>query len=175
MNKNATSEIADPSENYVSPVPMPADDAVAPGIYRGIYGMPTYLSVPTDDLAASADFWVRGLGFVELFAIPGQLVHLRRWAFQDVLLVAGEPAETPSVASIGFAGVCSEIEPTAARCEQLTPGCTSGPEEKPWNSVELTVVTPERQRVVLTAAHRLDPDSAAADRLRAVGFTIPEP
>lgn len=174
MTENNVPERTD-EQHYLSPVPMPAEDAAAPGICRQIYGMSAYLSVPTGDLAASTDFWVRGLGFVELFAIPGRLVHLRRWAFQDVLLVPGEPAATPSAASIGFSCVLGEIESTAARCEQLVAGCTSGPEEKPWNCVELTVVTPERQRVVLTAAHALDPVGPTADYLRASGFDIPQP
>ncbi|BCJ38391.1 hypothetical protein Athai_58940 [Actinocatenispora thailandica] len=174
MTDNDASERTD-EQHYLSPVPMPAEDAVPPGICRQIYGMATYLSVPTADLAASTDFWVRGLGFVELFAVPGRVVHLRRWAFQDVLLVPGEPAATPSAAHLGISCVLGEIEPTRARCEQLAPGCTSGPDEKPWNAVELTVVTPERQRVVCTAAHPLDPTSATADYLRASGFDIPQP
>ena len=40
------------------------------------------------------DFWTEALGFFPLFSIPGRLVHLRRWAFQDVLLVPA-PQEPP--------------------------------------------------------------------------------
>ncbi|MFF0147245.1 hypothetical protein [Amycolatopsis sulphurea] len=67
-------------DEYRSPVPMPAFDSVSPGNYKGIYRMPMYLT-PANDLAASKDFWLRGLGFSDLFTIPGQVVHLRRWAF----------------------------------------------------------------------------------------------
>ncbi|MFD0855655.1 VOC family protein [Actinomadura adrarensis] len=63
----------------ISPVPPPGPDAKPPEIYRGIYGMPMYVTVPTPDLAASVDFWTRGLGFVDLFTVPGQITHLRRW------------------------------------------------------------------------------------------------
>jgi hypothetical protein len=157
---------------FVSPVPMPALDAVAPEPYRGIYGMPMFATLPTQDLDASKDFWIDGLGFIDLFSIPGQLTHLRRWAFQDVLITPGEPADT--TASISFACVLSQLDEIAARCEAITPGCTSGPEEKPWNSVELTVVTPERARVVMTAAKPLDPRSPAADRLREMGISVPD-
>ena len=52
----------------MSPVPAPAPDAVPPEPFRGIYGMPAFATIPTSDLAASVDFWVRGLGFFELFA-----------------------------------------------------------------------------------------------------------
>jgi hypothetical protein len=160
---------------YVSPVPTPALDAVAPEVYREYYGMPMFVTVPTHDLEGSKDFWTRGLGFIDLFSIPGRLVHLRRWAFQDVLLVPGERAGEAPAMSISFACVLSQIDQAAARCEELVPGCVSGPEDKPWNSVELTVVTPENARVVMTAARPLDPHSPQADELRAVGIEVPEP
>ena len=159
--------------DYLSPVPMPAADAQAPDVYRGIYGMPMFLTIPTADLAASRDFWTRGLGFVDLFSIPDQLTHLRRWAFQDVLLVPGTPAAGPSTASTSFACVLSQLDDIAKRCEELSPGCTSGPEDKPWNSRELTVVTPDDTRVVMTAAQPLDPHGPQADNLRKAGFTFP--
>lgn len=158
---------------YTSPVPVPALDATAPEIYREFYGMPMFTLAPTPDLAASRDFWVRGLGFADLFTIPNQITHLRRWAFQDVLLVPGEaPAEAPTT-SLNFACVPSQIDEIAARCAELVPGCVSEPREMPWNSVELTVVTPENVRVVMTAARPIDPHSEQAERLRADGFDIP--
>ncbi len=155
---------------YTSPVPMPALDATAPGIYREFYGMPMFVIAPTLDLEDSKDFWIRGLGFVDLFSIPGEVTHLRRWAFQDVLLVRGERMEEAPAMSVNFSCVVSEIEATAARCEELVPGCTSGPREMPWNSVELTVVTPENTRVVLTAARPIDLDGPQAAALREQGF-----
>jgi len=82
---------------FTSPVTMPALDAVDPGVYRQYYGIPMFTTIPTGDLKASKDFWIHGLGFIDLFSIPGRLCHLRRWAFQDILLVTGEPsAEPPS-------------------------------------------------------------------------------
>lgn len=158
---------------YTSPVPVPALDAAAPDIYREIYGMPMFVTLPTRDLAASKDFWVRGLGFVDLFSIPDRLTHLRRWAFQDVLLVPAEPAGEPAAMSVSFACVLSQLDEIATRCEQLVPGCVSGPAEMPWNSVELTVVTPENARVVMTAARPLNPNSPQADNLRAMGIEVP--
>ncbi|WP_182900195.1 VOC family protein [Microbispora sp. H10830] len=158
---------------YISPVPMPALDATAPEIYRDYYGMPMFVSIPTRDLTASKDFWTRGLGFVDLFSVPDRLTHLRRWAFQDVLLVPAEHVGEVPAMSVSFACVLSQIDQIAARCEELVPGCTSGPREMPWNSIELTVVTPENARVVMTAAQPLDPHSARADDLRAIGIEIP--
>ena len=157
----------------ISPVPPPGPDATPPEIYRGIYGMPMFVTVPTSDLAASVDFWIRGLGFIDLFTIPGRLTHLRRWAFQDTLLVpTGRPTDPPT-ASITFACVLSQVDEIAQACAALLPGCTTGPRQTPWNTVELEVITPENARVILTAARPLDPDSAEARNLEAAGFNIP--
>ncbi len=154
-----------------STVPVPALDAEPPPVEDRVYGMPMFPTLPTADLAASVEFWTRGLGFVELFAIPGRLVHLRRWRFQDVLLVPGEPPATPPPGTLSVACVLRQLDEVAAACETLRPGSTSGPERRPWNSVELQVVTPERARVVLTAALPLD-DAAARD-LQEVGIGAP--
>lgn len=158
---------------YISPVPMPALDAVAPENYQGFYGMPMFPTIPASDLAASKDFWIRGLGFMDLFTIPDQVVHLRRWAFQDVLLVPGVSAAEPSV-SVSVSSVPGQLDEIVARCEELLPGCTSGPVGMPWNSLDLTVITPENTRVVMTAARPIDPDSEVAANLRAVGIAVPE-
>lgn len=160
---------------YHSPVPTPALDAEAPEIYRQYYGMPMFTLSPTADLAASRDFWTEGLGFIDIFTIPDQVTHLRRWAFQDVLLTPGTPPAETSAVSVNFSCVLSQIEEVKEHCEKLAPGCTDGPREMPWNSVELTVVTPENTRVVMTAARPIDPESTLADELREAGFHIPKP
>src|SRR6185437_15192090 len=106
----------------MSPVPAPGPDAVVPELFRGIYGMPAFVTIPTSDLAASVDFWVRGLGFFELFSIPGTLVHLRRWAFQDVLLVsAASVPEQPAAMSFSFACVLRQIDSVVEACRALRP------------------------------------------------------
>ena len=136
---------------YLSPVPDPSTDAETPGVYREIYGMPMFARVTTLDLAESARFWVGGLGFEELFSVPERLIHLRRWAFQDVLLVPGESAATGGVL-LSFACVMQELDTYAAACEAMVEGSVTGPVDTPWNSRELTVVTPEGARIVMTAA-----------------------
>ncbi|WP_227998630.1 VOC family protein [Nocardia australiensis] len=158
----------------ISPVPTPAPDAAAPELFRGIYGMPMFVTVPTPDLAASADFWSRGLGFFDLFSVPGRITHLRRWAFQDVLLVPDERPAGTSALSVSFSCVLSQIDEIATACAELIPGCTTGPREMPWNSVELEIVTPEHTRVIMTAARPYDPNSAAAEYLRDIGIGAPD-
>ncbi|WP_433464740.1 VOC family protein [Spirillospora sp. CA-128828] len=166
------------SENFnafeMSPVPAPGPDAVPPEPFRGIYGMPAFATVPTSDLAESVDFWIRGLGFFELFGIPGRLVHLRRWAFQDVLLVSAEsvPEQAPAV-SFSFACVLSQVDSLVEDCRALRPDSVDGPRDTPWNTRDGEVITPENARIVFTAAKPFDPASREARNLEAVGITPP--
>ncbi|MDT0493987.1 VOC family protein [Streptomyces sp. NPDC012600] len=158
-----------------SPVPVPGPDAVPPEPFRGIYGMPAFVTIPTSDLAESVDFWIRGLGFFELFSVPGTMVHLRRWAFQDVLLVSAESVpEQPPTMSFSFAGVLSQVEPVAEACRTLRPGSVDGPRDTPWNTRDVEVITPENARVVLTAAKPFDPAGQEARNLAAMGITPPD-
>ncbi len=159
-----------------SPVPPPGPDAAAPEHFRGIYGMPAFVTIPTTDLAASVDFWTRGLDFFELFSVPGHLVHLRRWAFQDVLLVPTaslEPEPVPAM-SVSFACVLNQIEGLAAACRATGAGRIGEIRDTPWNTRDVEVITPENVRVVLTAAKPLDPASEEARHLAAVGIVVPE-
>lgn len=159
----------------ISPVPTPAVDAAPPELFRGIYGMPMFVTISTADLAESVKFWTRGLGFFELFSIPGQLVHLRRWAFQDVLLVptATGSEQVPQV-SVSFACVLGQIDPLVAACRALSTGTVSDPVETPWNTRDVEVITPEQARVVFTAAKPFDPASREADNLASIGITPPQ-
>ncbi|MEU1995414.1 VOC family protein [Nocardia gamkensis] len=158
----------------ISPVPTPGRDAVAPELFRGIYGMPAFATIPTSDLAASVDFWTRGLGFFELFGIPGRVVHLRRWAFQDVLLVPAESIpEQPPTVSFSFACVLNQVDSLVEACRALRPNSVDGPRDTPWNTRDVAVTTPENARIVFTAAKPFDPASAEARNLAAVGITPP--
>ncbi|MFG1621689.1 VOC family protein [Kribbella sp. NPDC049227] len=158
----------------MSPVPDAGPDAVPPEPFRGIYAMPAFVTIPTSDLAASTDFWVRGLGFIELFSIPGSVVHLRRWAFQDVLLVPAEGVPGHAAAmSVSFACVLGQVDSAVEACRALRPDSVDGPRDTPWNTRDITVITPENARVVLTAAKPFDPASQEARDLAAVGITPP--
>lgn len=161
----------------MSPVPEPGPGAVAPEPFRGIYSMPAFVTIPTSDLAASTGFWVQGLGFFELFSIPGQVVHLRRWAFQDVLLVpaVASPGQTGVPAmSVNFACILSEVDQLGEACRNLVADSVTGPRDTPWNTRDIEVITPERTRVMFTAAKQLDPDSREARALASVGIVAPD-
>lgn len=163
----------------VSPVPVPGPDAVAPELFRGIYGMPSFVTAPSADLEASIGFWTGGLGFFVLFSVPGRLVHLRRWMFQDVLLVPADPtsvAPAPSAAAtstVSFAGLLGQIDELAEACRTIDADSVVAVRDTPWNTRDLEVRTPEGLRVVVTAAKPFDPAGEAAAGLAAIGITPP--
>lgn len=155
----------------LSPVPDPG--AAPPEVHRGIYAMPMFVTLPTSDLVASVDFWTRGLGFIDLFTVPDQITHLRRWAFQDVLLVPMErPAAAPTL-SVSFSAVLDQIDEVAAACDELLPGSVTGPHNTPWNTTDVEIITPENARVIMTAARPFDPDSPEAGNIAAMGIETP--
>lgn len=159
----------------MSPVPD-GPDAVAPDPFLGIYAMPMFVKIPTADLQASTDFWVRGLGFVDLFSIPGQIVHLRRWAFQDVLLVPDDDASStaPSTVELFVSCVLGQLESVADACRALAPDSVTGPYDTAWRTRDISVVTPEGARVTFTAATPFTPDSEVGRDLASVGIFAPE-
>lgn len=44
--------------------------------------MPMFVTVPTSDLATSADFWTRRLGFIDLFTINHLLLGVSQRAMR---------------------------------------------------------------------------------------------
>ena len=74
-------------------VPVPAIDL-------SIYVMPACATLTVSDLDASRRWYVDGLGFAVLAQVPGPtgsvaLLHLRRWRYQDLLLVPGRSPDMP--------------------------------------------------------------------------------
>ncbi|MRG59060.1 VOC family protein [Agromyces sp. CFH 90414] len=167
----------------ISPVPD-GPDAVAPEPFLGIYAMPMFVKIPTRDLHASTDFWVRGLGFVDLFNVPGQIVHLRRWAFQDVLLVpadddpapAGDAAAPPAAgtAQVFVSCVLGQLESVADACRALSPDSVTGPYDTAWRTRDIAVITPEGAHVTFTAATPFTPDSDVGRDFASVGIFAPD-
>ena len=146
----------------ISPVPEPGKDAEPPEPYRGIYLMPMFMCLYSHDLDESEVFWTQGLGFIDLYTMPGMMIHLRRWAFQDVLIRksgsnTGDPdTDMESIGSLSVAVTEKQIGKIVDACERLRPGSTSAPIRKPWNSLEARIHTPEGLVLTLTAALAVD-------------------
>jgi catechol 2,3-dioxygenase-like lactoylglutathione lyase family enzyme len=149
-----------------SPVPDPAAGGPAPGISRAIYGMPMFATLLAADIRATVSWYTAGLGFIELFTMPGPpggpaLVHLRRWQFQDLLVrPAREPVTPGRGCTLSFAAVCDELDTLAERARAQGGGRVEGPADTPWNTTDLTTVDPDGNVVIFTAARpagRADP------------------
>jgi catechol 2,3-dioxygenase-like lactoylglutathione lyase family enzyme len=167
-----------------SPVPAPAVGAQAPPISRAIYGMPMFATLQARDLAATVSWYTDGLGFINLFTMPGPdgaplLVHLRRWQFQDLLVrpargpatpadrIARGPGTPGSTCQLSFAAVYGELDALAERARAHAAGRVDGPADTPWNTRDLTATDPDGQVVVFTAARPPElADPAFTDRMR---------
>jgi catechol 2,3-dioxygenase-like lactoylglutathione lyase family enzyme len=157
--------------DVASPVPAPLAGARSPGISRAIYGMPMFATLNAGDLDRTVSWFVDGLGFVVLFAMPPppsptMLVHLRRWQFQDILVrPAAAPVAAGSTCALNFAAVYDEVDELAARARAHGGGAVEGPTDTPWNTRDVTTTDPDGNVVVFTAGRppdRTDPEFTAA-------------
>lgn len=156
-----------------SPVPEPLAGAKAPEITRAIYGMPMFATLLASDVDATLSWYIDGLGFISLFAVPGPggvaaLVHLRRWQFQDLLVRPAPGPVTPgSSCRLSFAAVYGEIDVLAERARAHPGGRVRGPANTPWNTRDLTTTDPDGTVVVFTAARPAElSDAAFSDEMR---------
>jgi catechol 2,3-dioxygenase-like lactoylglutathione lyase family enzyme len=127
-------------------------------IDRSIYVMPAFLTIPVVDFDAARTWYVDGLGFVVLAEMPGPdggpwLVHLRRYRYQDILLVpSGAPSQTSTGSGLRFsvANVHEDLAQRAEQARRVGTGTVEGPVRRPWNAVELVCRDPEGNEVVFT-------------------------
>lgn len=160
-----------------SEVDVPPDiEAPTHTIDRGIYAMPSFATIASSDLAATRR-WFAAIGFVQL-AVMGDpaapmLVHVRRYRYQDVLVVpagGGErsgPAATRAGGprlSFSHAGPLGELDEIAERCRATGLGDVSGPAPTPWHSIDLELTGPDGATIVLTARSP-EPASPELDRM----------
>ena len=156
-----------------SPVPDPVAGAKAPAVSRAIYGMPMFATLLARDMSATVSWYTNGLGFTDLFTIPGpqghpMLVHLRRWQFQDLLVrPAREPVTPGSSCTLSFAAVYDEIDALAERARTHGGGWVDGPADTSWNTRDLTTADPDGNLVIFTAARPPElADAAFSQQMR---------
>ena len=140
-----------------APTPPEGFEVPVPEIDREIYAMPMFATLPVQDLDTSRA-WYAALGFVELAVMPGpdgsvQLVHLRRYRYQDLLLVPAAGEVSAGDARLGFAhtGLVEDLEAVAAALREVGGGQVVGPSTTAWHAVELEARDPDGHIVVLTA------------------------
>jgi catechol 2,3-dioxygenase-like lactoylglutathione lyase family enzyme len=130
--------------------------AIEPVIDTAIYPMPMFLRLEVADLARSRAFYTGALDFVELAVLPGPggepfLVHLRRWRYQDILVV---PARGPVRPALGLGlALAAEHDALAGLAERARAAGAEveGPVDTPWNTTDVTVTDPDGLRITYTA------------------------
>lgn len=121
-------------------------------IDRSIYPMPQFVTLRAADPGRSARWYEGAAGFVVLATLqagPGELVHLRRWRYQDVLLVTGVPAPGDGVRVNVSAGTDDDLDERARRAVELGGRIVEGPVRRPYNVVELVLADPDGYQLVL--------------------------
>lgn len=134
---------------------------------RSIYVMPAFATLTVRDLDAATRWYAEGLGFIVLATLPGPrgaalgapgplplgLVHLRRWRYQDILLVPGE-ARPGHGARLTFAAGDDDLDAIAARLRGIGGGLVDGPTATPWHTRDLVATDADGYVVVFTAFDR---------------------
>ena len=154
---------------------MTVPDATLPSttIDRGIYVMPQFVTFEVSDMDSARRWYVNGLGFVELAVLPGSdgdsvLVHLRRFRYQDILLVPGrDPEDKASGVRVSFAAGDEDLDARANIASRESGGVVEGPTRTLWNTRDLHFRDADGHLVVFTAPDmHADMDSEFARRVR---------
>ncbi len=136
------------------PVPVPAIDL-------SIYVMPACATLTVSDLAASRRWYVEGLGFAVLAEVPGPsggvaLLHLRRWRYQDLLLVPDRRPDAPPARGIRltFSAHGADLDALVEQARAVggsVGGVVEGPSATPWNTRDMVARDPDGYEVVFTS------------------------
>ncbi len=149
-----------------------------PVIDLSIYVMPSFATLAVSNLEHSQHWYVEGLGFALLASVPGPsgevaLIHLRRWRYQDLLLV---PERRPLSSTpvdprirLTFSAHGTDLEALVASARATGGGSVEGPTATVWNTLDVLARDPDGYEVVFTS--RLPPhqqDPAFATRMEQV-------
>lgn len=149
-----------------------------PVIDLSIYVMPCFTTLAVSHLEHAQRWYIEGLGFALLASVPGPsgevaLIHLRRWRYQDLLLVpARQPLpSTPADRGIRltFSAHGTDLDALVASARATGGGSVEGPTATPWNTLDVLARDSDGYEVVFTStlpSHLQDP--AFATRMEQV-------
>ena len=121
-------------------------------ITRDVYPMPAFLTLTVSDLERSVAWYTEGLDFVELARMP-QLVHLRRFRNQDILLFPPRPDRPAADSGAGWSFSLRGgpgLPALARRLAARAPDASAGLQRMPWNVDELRCTDPDGYTIVFT-------------------------
>jgi catechol 2,3-dioxygenase-like lactoylglutathione lyase family enzyme len=172
-----------PHEEVAVEVPTPEIDL---SIYVvPFFVMPFFATLTVSQLERSRRWYVDGLGFVVLATIPGPtgepaLIHLRRWRYQDLLLVPARqeqqrapsslaPSSAGSRIRLTFAAHGTDLAQLAATARTVGDGTIEEPYATPWNTFDVLARDPDGHEIVFTSRlHAEQHDPAFAARMEQV-------
>lgn len=141
----------------------------SPVIDLSIYVMPSFATLTVSNLERSQRWYIEGLGFALLASVPGPsgevaLIHLRRWRYQDLLLVpARSPLPSPPTdrgIRLTFSAHGADLDALVASTRALGGGSVEDPTATPWNTLDVLARDPDGYEVVFTSTlppHLQDP------------------
>lgn len=131
-----------------------------PVIDLSIYVMPSFATLAVSNLEHAQRWYIEGLGFALLASVPGPsgevaLIHLRRWRYQDLLLV---PARHPLPSTptdprirLTFSAHGTDLDALVASARATGGGSVEGPTVTPWNTLDVLARDPDGYEVVFTS------------------------
>ena len=130
------------------------------------------------------------LGFFVLFEVPGQLVHLRREKYQDILFKPADGLNVdPSTKSLGqgvsmcfSVGSVADVNRLGSHAAQLKATIIEGPVDRPWNVREIVLHDPDGYRLAVSGGPIADvnfaevfPGTSEAGRATSLAVSTPAP
>jgi predicted lactoylglutathione lyase len=109
------------------------------------YPMPMFINLEVADLASSAEWYRKALGFRIVYSGPPgapALIHLRRERYQDILLVPSQEAGTFQPGKgiiIQFQAGSVGVEGIARQAKSAGIVNVEEPVERPWNVRDVTI------------------------------------
>lgn len=121
-----------------------------------VYPMPMFVRLETRDVERTTRWFTDALGFGVMFVGPvsdgrPMMAHVRGARYQDLLIVAGEPAPEAGRSPIEVtfqAFTDTVIDQLASRASVY--GRIDGPRNTPWNTREVTVYDPDGNAFAFT-------------------------
>ena len=145
-----------------------------------VYPMPMFVRLAASDPLRTVDFFTRVLDFDVMFRGPDAdgvpvLVHLRRYKYQDILVMPSRRSVQPSAAlTVSFAAADADaLDALAERIRRHAPDVLDGPRDMPWNARELTVRDPDGHAFVFFAPARTPIAGSVDDLVRAATRRAP--
>lgn len=119
-----------------------------------LYSMPMFNKFLVNDIEKSSEWYQENLGFKSIFKLKNEenqilMEHLRLAKYQDLMLISGKQFE------VGNAVYTNILVPNIRILKQRISSqyIVEDLEEKPWNSIEMTIKDLDNHLITLTQSN----------------------